>query len=141
MAKVLNKTSKRGDVGCHLGSVLRHILKFFPEGNHFSFEPIPEFAEILKGKFSKVHVYEVALSDSKGETSFCHVVGNPGHNGFIRQNYPRPNVEVKNIRVKTDKMDNIIPEDVKIDFIKVDVEGAELKVFQGAVQTIQKTNR
>ena len=36
-------------------------------------------------------------------------------------------------------MDNIIPDNVKIDFIKVDVEGAELEVFRGAIRTIRSS--
>ncbi|TMB59305.1 MAG: FkbM family methyltransferase, partial [Deltaproteobacteria bacterium] len=31
-----------------------------------------------------------------------------------------------------------MPEDQEIDFIKIDVEGAELEVFRGATRTIQR---
>ncbi len=139
MEMVLSRNSNCVDVGCHLGSVLRQILKFAPEGNHFAFEPIPEFAEILTGKYSTVQIYEAALSDSSGESSFCHVVGDPGYSGLMKHNYPRGELEVKNITVKTAKMDELIPKEIKINFIKVDVEGAELQVFKGAVQTIRKS--
>jgi hypothetical protein len=36
-------------------------------------------------------------------------------------------------------LDNVIPENVKIDFIKIDVEGAEYDVLIGAKQTILKS--
>ena len=85
MSKTLKKTSNCVDVGCHLGSVLREILKFAPQGNHFAFEPIPEYAQILKSRFSKVNVHEMALSDSRGNRTFCHVVADPGYSGFMRQ--------------------------------------------------------
>ena len=40
--------------------------------------------------------------------------------------------------MKTQKLDDLLNPDLKIDFIKVDVEGAELLVFKGAIQTLIK---
>jgi hypothetical protein len=60
----------------------------------------------------------------------------PGYSGFRRQRYPRPDASVEEIRVKIDTLDNMIPPDCKVDFIKVDVEGAELQVLRGGLRTI-----
>ena len=35
-------------------------------------------------------------------------------------------------------LDNIIPPNIKIDFIKIDVEGAELGVLKGSTETIKR---
>lgn len=42
-----------------------------------------------------------------------------------------------NVRINVDAIDNIVKED-KVDFIKMDIEGAELNAIKGAAQTIKK---
>ncbi|MBM4092428.1 MAG: FkbM family methyltransferase, partial [Planctomycetes bacterium] len=81
-----------------------------------------------------------ALSDKPGNTTFQHVVTNPGYSGFRQRRYDRPHEEIKEIQVKTERLDNLIPDTTPIHFIKVDVEGAELQVFQGATETIRKNH-
>ena len=141
MKRVLENTSNCVDVGCHHGSILREVLRFAPAGTHFAFEPIPElFTELRRsfGHLPNLRFYDLALSDTKGETPFQHVVTNPAYSGFCQRRYDRPNETCQEIVVKADLLDRIIPEDTPIKFIKVDVEGAELLVFKGAVETIRK---
>jgi len=138
MSRILEKTSNCVDVGCHKGSVLLYILKFAPHGDHFAFEPIPDLVQGLKVRFPSVNVYQLALSDFTGDSTFCHVVSDPGRSGLRRRHYPRPDEEVKEIRVKVEKLDNVIPEELKIYFIKIDVEGAQFQVLRGAVRTIKR---
>lgn len=127
------------DVGCHKGEVLDTILKFSPSGKHFGFEPIPHFYENLKKSYpSNCSFYQIALSDSPGETSFNYVVSNPSYSGLKKRRYDNPNEEDTKITVKTERLDSIIPEDLKIDLIKIDVEGAELLVLKGAEKIIKK---
>lgn len=141
MKRVLKNDSNCIDVGCHQGSILREILSLAPKGNHFVFEPLPEMYQGLLESFGKNHelrIYDYALSDVKGLTSFQHVVSNPGYSGFRKRRYDRPNEQVQEISVKTELLDNLIPKNIPIHFIKVDVEGAELQVFKGAKKTIKK---
>lgn len=136
MSCALEKTSNCVDVGSHFGSTLRHMVDLAPLGHHVAFEPLPELAHWLKTRFPNVTIYEVAVSDAKGERKFCHVLDDPGYSGLMRQHYPRPDVKIKEITVATEKLDNLIPEDQKIHFMKIDVEGAELEVLNGAIRTI-----
>jgi FkbM family methyltransferase len=142
MKQVLQEDSNCIDVGCHVGSILKEILRFAPKGTHFAFEPISGMYQGLMESFGSlvnVHLYDFALSDFVGTTSFQHVVSNPGYSGFRKRRYDRPNEQVQEIIVKTNLLDKLIPKHISIHFIKVDVEGAELQVFKGAVETIKRS--
>jgi FkbM family methyltransferase len=140
MKRVLQEDSNCIDVGCHRGSILGQMLHFAPKGTHFAFEPLPMMYQgLLKsfGSHSNVHLYDYALSDTSGSTSFQHVVTNPGYSGFRRRRYNSPHEQIQELTVKTNLLDNLIPKRIPIRFIKVDVEGAELQVFRGAIETIK----
>jgi len=138
IAKVVSSDSNCVDVGSNKGHILRDILRYAPHGRHFAFEPIPDLAQYLRQRFPRVILFEIALSDRSGEAHFCHVVTRPGRSGFRRQKYPRPNEIVREITVTTDTLDNIVPKKWPFRLIKVDVEGAELLVLRGGIQTLQR---
>lgn len=141
MRKVLKRNTNCVDVGCHQGSILKQILRLSPAGLHFAFEPLPEmYADLNKiyGSNTNVRIFNCALSASIGEKHFQHVISNPGYSGFLRRTYDIPNAVVHQIKVNTDLLDNIIPESIEIGFIKIDVEGAELEVLQGSINTIRR---
>jgi FkbM family methyltransferase len=141
MRRTLRPNSNCVDVGCHEGSILSHMLSFAPEGEHWAFEPLPGLAAGLRDNFMapRVHVHELALADMVGESSFQHVVTNPGYSGLRERRYDRPHEERVEISVRVDSLDNIVPSDRRIDFIKIDVEGAELGVLRGGVQTLLRS--
>jgi FkbM family methyltransferase len=140
MGKVLRPDSNCIDIGCHKGEIMDDILKFAPDGTHYAFEPLPHLYEFLKNKYSNknITVYSVALFDKKGETTFNYVLNAPAYSGIKKRHYDIPNAEISELKVETDLLDNLIPESTQIDFIKIDVEGAEFPVLKGGVKTISR---
>jgi len=140
-SKIISKTvttnSTCVDIGAHKGEILDLFLKYAPDQKHFAFEPIPALFENLKKKYaSSCKVLSVALSDSQGETTFQYVKNAPAYSGIKQRKYDIKNPEIEEIDVHLDRLDSILDENQKIDFIKIDVEGAELSVLKGAKNTI-----
>jgi FkbM family methyltransferase len=141
MRRSLRRDSICADVGCHAGEILRMMMEYAPEGTFYAFEPLPDFCERLRSAFAdaRVRLFNIALSDRKGYSTFNYVISNPGYSGFVPRRYDRPREEEMHVTVKTDLLDNIVdPADV-VDFIKIDVEGAELKVLRGGIETIKRS--
>jgi FkbM family methyltransferase len=132
LRSVLTRDSNCIDVGAHTGHFLKSVVKLAPTGEHIAFEPLPDMAEELRGRFPAVEVHEVALSDRSGTAEFQHVVSNPGYSGFRRRSYVRPDESIETIQVEVRPLDDIVPVGRRVDFMKVDVEGAELEVLRGA---------
>ncbi len=139
MSKVIQADSNCIDVGCHKGEILDLMLHYSPKGKHFAFEPIPIFYNNLIEKYqSSCNIYPYALSDEPGETSFQFVKNAPAYSGIKQRAYAVEKPDIEEIKVKLELLDNIIPESTKIDFIKIDVEGAEYGVLKGGLKTIQR---
>ncbi|MCD6063601.1 MAG: methyltransferase FkbM family [Flavipsychrobacter sp.] len=143
--KIIKKVCKPDtnciDVGAHKGEVLDIILKHAPNGVHYAFEPIPDMFERLKGKYSNqpaCNVLDIALSNQKGSSTFNYVVSNPSYSGLVKRKYDRPNETDTTIEVKTDRLDDILPRDYKPGLMKIDVEGGEMLVLEGARETITR---
>lgn len=127
------------DIGCHLGEILKKMQMQAPHNNHYAFEPIPKFHQFIKDNF-KVNLYPYALSKEKGIIEFNYVENAPEYSGIKNREYFGINEPIINkISVVMDKLDNVIPDKTKIDFIKIDVEGAEYDVLIGAKETILRS--
>ncbi|MEZ4966920.1 MAG: FkbM family methyltransferase [Saprospiraceae bacterium] len=139
--KVCRPDSNCIDVGCHKGEILDLFLQHAPDGSHFGFEPIPDLYAGLVERYAGMkncRLYDIALSDRAGTSSFNYVVSNPSYSGLVRRHYDHPNEQDTQITVKTERLDALIPAGQQIDLIKIDVEGGELQVLRGATAILAR---
>lgn len=138
IAHILIDSSNTVDVGCHKGQFLKLFQKYAPHGHHFAFEPIPSLAALLQAEFPSVKMYDCALSDQSGEAIFYVIPEAPALSGLNERAFLAEGKARQAIVIKTERLDAIVPNDVKIDLIKIDVEGAEGLVIAGAINIIKR---
>lgn len=138
--QLLNVNSCCIDVGCHKGEILDVIIANASNGHHIAFEPIPYLYKNLKVKYigQNISLFDTAVSDYEGTSTFNLVKTNPAYSGLIKRKYDRENEQDEIINVTVNTLDNIIGLDKKIDFIKIDTEGGEFGVLKGAEKLISK---
>jgi FkbM family methyltransferase len=126
------------DVGCHKGEIMDYIIKCAPNGHHHGFEPIPDLYDRLLAKYkSTVSIYPYALSYEAGTSSFNLVTTNLAYSGLIKRKYDREESDTT-ITVEVKRLDDVLPSDIRIDFIKIDTEGGEYGVLKGAESLIRR---
>jgi FkbM family methyltransferase len=138
LQKTITKNANCIDIGCHKGEILTMMLAYSPEGKHYAFEPIPYLFDELQKKIQNVHLFPYALSDSAGHSKFQLVKNAPAYSGLQRRKYDIANPIIEEIEVEIKTLDEIIPQNEQIDFIKIDVEGGEFGVFKGGKNVIKK---
>ena len=125
------------DVGANYGGYIHFMRRY---ANHVvAFEPVPEFVRLLRAKFADdVTIEPVALSDQAGEFDLCIPVIDGERAGgcatlspFAATCYARNDL----VRVRSTRLDDVYVGTVG--FIKIDVEGHEQEVLNGAVATLR----
>lgn len=127
------------DAGAHVGSVTSVFLRQYPSATIWAFEPIPEFAQRLRERFSStgnVHIVQKALGAQTTTVSF-NVLNNQVSSSILKPgkwNYKyhgdKMNI-AQTIEVEQVRLDEVLETDV-IDIFKLDLQGYELEALKGA---------
>lgn len=138
----LDKDSVIFDIGANVGWYTLHIKKEFSNMEIYSFEPSPLTYErlcnnMMLNDMSKEKCVNIGFFRKEGKLDFYYDPNGSGASSVVNL---REKDSVKKIQVDMSTVDKWVGENniSKLDFIKCDVEGSELFVYQGGIETIKK---
>jgi FkbM family methyltransferase len=128
------------DIGANIGWYSIHLSKKLTGAKIYSFEPIPETYSKLKrnielNKSENINIVNIPLSNKIQKLTFFY---SPSATGASSSVNISEEIDIKKLECTTDTIDSYVSKNNinKIDFIKCDVEGAELMVFKGGYESI-----
>jgi FkbM family methyltransferase len=132
LAATLASDASYVDVGTNRGQVLREAVRVAPRGRHIAFEPIPNLAAEVRQAFPGVDCRQLALGARPEAAKFCHFRKLDGWSGLRRSlEISDQRGDPEYIAVDVSTLDAEVG-DVMPRVVKIDVEGAELDVMEGA---------
>lgn len=130
------------DAGANIGYMTSLLAKRVgPTGRVLSFEPQPAVFESLSanigrwrnGKSGTIVPFDAALSDDEGVASLRCGNWFPTNRGTSWiEDSANPSDEGFKVDVQTKRLDDVVGDGEKVGVLKMDVQGHELKVLQGA---------
>lgn len=137
------------DIGANIGI---HTLKLGtlvgPCGAVYAFEPHPEICcklreNIKLNQISCINVVQIGLAEKSGEfilQGFDKTTSNHGTSFLVTDDVIDKNNAVDRYKVRVLRFDDWAESKKleRLDFIKIDVEGIDVEVLNGAMQTISK---
>lgn len=130
------------DIGANYGWYSLNIARQRPDMQVYAFEPIPRtFQRLNKNKninhISNITAFNIGLSSEEADVDFYFDVVASGASSMRDLREVETTVK-QTCRVR--RLDNVVRELglERIDFIKCDVEGSELLVYRGGVESINK---
>jgi len=141
---LIKKEVKKGmqvfDLGAGIGWFTLVMSKLVGSTGHvYAFEPDPNSFKILQenvelNNIKNVSIFQLAVSNKTGVAKFSLIKNKPGANVLESRSKTENRIDVK-----TTTLDEFCREhNVKIDFLKMDVEGSEPKVFEGMTNMISE---
>ena len=133
------------DVGANVGffSLLAARLTG-PEGKVISFEPLPDNLlslreNVARNHFVNVRILPCALGAANEERAF-QVSERPTWGKLKGVGQEAPDRYLSDIKVTVRRLDDLVSEGAipPPDFVKIDVEGAEVEVVEGAIETLSQ---
>jgi FkbM family methyltransferase len=138
--KLIEKDDVVFDIGGNYGWYSIHVAKKFPLNEIYAFEPLPKTYSTLKenlfiNNVNNVKAFNIGLSKEVGEfTFYC----DPNLTVNASLSNVSDNSNAIELTCKVDVLDRFVQSNNinKIDFIKLDIEGAELFALIGAKKSI-----
>jgi FkbM family methyltransferase len=126
------------DAGANIGYFSCLWAAILPDNYVYAFEPSPPVFELLNanieeaGLCSRVKVYKLALSEERANVQFDPgPKDQSGWGGISNDRFG------STIQVEAEKLDDVVPDNVVIDVLKIDTEGADALVLKGAERLLR----
>lgn len=130
------------DIGAHKGSYTFWLSRWVKSGRVVAFEPQPKLAAYLRVALARVGcsnviVEEKGVAAATGEaTFFIPSPNSPGASFVIREEAA---VNVQRLSVPVVALDDYFPPGQRIALLKIDAEGLEAAIFQGAQRILRES--
>lgn len=126
------------DCGANIGMATLFFKWLYPNSIIHSFEPDPQTFKLLEknieqNSLKKVHLHNIAISNKRGKANFYVDKKNPG---WLTMSLIKERLPKDKIVVKTSPLSDYIKAQ-QIDLVKLDVEGAEVKIIKELIKTKQ----
>jgi len=135
------------DMGAHIGYFTVLLSRLVGcEGKVYSFEPSKENFELLErnllaNQCNNVISSQKAVSNSNEQKFLFLSESNKGDHRIIDFHvFPNDNHRNK-ISVDCVTLDSLIPENIQIDFIKMDIQGSEMLALEGMKETVNRCTK
>lgn len=150
-SKIIENPKVIFDVGSNRGGTVTQYLQLFANANIYSIEPIADLLSFQKQKFynnKRVNFVGKVFSDINGSVEFnINETSDTSsllksNTEFIPNRYGNVYKTFKTIEVEAIRLDEFceLNNIDKIDILKIDVQGAELKVLLGAEKMLKAGN-
>lgn len=141
MKRFLKEDSVVIDAGANIGAFSVFSAHTSQRGKIYSFEPNPETYSILlrnTGEYPNIEAFNFGLGDSLEEKDL--ILAENSGSSTIEDSGMGVNALSPKIKVQINTIDNFVRENglTRVDFIKMDTEGYESKIIEGARETIQR---
>lgn len=140
------------DVGAYVGDTVEQFKFSFPESRIHAFEPFDESFEVMKNRFQKtdsIILNNVGIVDSEKKAGSLYVTKNDGSSSLLKPKKSankfwvgNPLLIQKKVEIRVNTIDKYCKEHKihKIDILKIDVQGNEIKVLEGASHMLGRKN-
>ena len=136
------------DVGAHAGHFTKLFAGMCPRGHVYAFEPGSYALSVLYKmrtvrRLSNVTIHPIALGDAGGTATLAVPLKQSGSVGFGLSFIGDPAATFRPTMTETvpvRRLDDVVEECAisRVDFIKVDIEGSELRMLVGAERTLRR---
>ena len=142
LARLCHNDSRVLDVGANIGMTALALSQICPRGQIAAIEPVPHTFQhlqrnVAEADLGNIKIFNFALGSREG---LALMQGHPSNFAcsFIADNYKIPDSDHFSYEVTVKRLDETFCELSldRLDFMKVDVEGFELEVFEGAKETL-----
>lgn len=135
------------DVGANKGEFIDSVCALAPPGGIFAFEPLPELRAALERAVTR-HGHGQVIAAAAGDKNGSISLNRTQNRKLSSVLEPRQSMHkhyrdsinvVDRIKVPLTMLDTEIPADAVVGLLKIDVQGFETQVLDGAIRTLART--